>query len=195
MNIYESIKINLKEDEDWEDSSVWKDKKVVANMPKFNADIEKILNDLYDFGYITYFNYLEATLHFSAYAEDNEYTAPENYSTLKEQLINCAIENNFVIDEKSFSAEVTDGGEFDPALCSWDVVFKFAPIKGKIKESEEGKASAEKVVSSFSSNPTKGDFYKALNEISRLENDNKINKDEYDEYIKKIQDAYNNRPR
>lgn len=64
-----------------------------------------------------------------------------------------------------------------------------------IEESEEGKARAEKVVSSFSSNPTKGDFYKALNEISRLENDNKINKDEYDEYIKKIQDAYNNRPR
>lgn len=64
-----------------------------------------------------------------------------------------------------------------------------------LDESEEGKTRAEKVVSSFSANPTKGDFYKALNEISRLENDNKINKDEYDEYIKKIQDAYNNRPR
>jgi hypothetical protein len=195
MNLYKNIKISLKEDEDWEDLSVWKDKTVVANMPKFNAGIEKILDNLYDTGYITYFNYLEATLHFSAYAEDNEYTVPENYSALKDQLINCATENNFVIDENSFSAEVANSGEFDPELCSWDVVFKFAPINGKIEESEEGKARAEKVVSSFSSNPTKGDFYKALTEISRLENDNEIDKDEYDEYIKKIQDAYNNRPR
>ena len=64
-----------------------------------------------------------------------------------------------------------------------------------VEESEEGKARAVKVVCSFSSKPTRGDFYKALNEISRLENDNEIDKDEYDEYIKKIQDAYNNRPR
>lgn len=71
----------------------------------------------------------------------------------------------------------------------------FKELRKNLKESEEGKARAEKVVSSFSSNPTKGDFYKALNEISRLENDNEIDKDEYDEYIKKIQDAYNNRPR
>ena len=126
MKLSESILKSLKENEDWENSSEWKDINVVNKMPKFNKDMKKILEDLYGNGYIAYYNYLEATAQFDSYAEDEEFTAPTDYSTLKERLIDCATKNGFAIDKNSFSAEVTDGGEFDPDLGRWEVVFRFS---------------------------------------------------------------------
>ena len=131
MNLYESINNSLKEDEDWENSSDWKDKNVTANMPKFKKDIKKILNELYGGGRVVYPEYLTASLHLESYAEDEEYAAPKQYDILKEKLIDCANKNNFTIDENSFYAEVTDGNDFDPELCYWDVDFDFAPANNK----------------------------------------------------------------
>lgn len=117
---------NLKEDEDWEDSSEWKDKEVVKNMPRFKKDLNNILEELYGNGHVTYYDYLEATLQFSSYAEDEEFTTPEQYSILKEKVIDCANKHNFIVDEQSFSAEITGGSDFNPDLGYWDVEFNFS---------------------------------------------------------------------
>ena len=61
----------------------------------------------------------------------------------------------------------------------------------KVKERPTGNSRADEIVFEFSQTERDTEtFTKALNEISRMEFDNKIDKDKYDECIKKIQDLF-----
>jgi len=171
MNLYEAIKNNItfNEDEDWENSPDWKNKAVINNMPKFKRDIEKILDELYNGGRVIFPNYLEASLSFGSYAEDEEYTIPKQYDILKEKLINCAIKNNFNIDKESFSAEITDGNDFDPEFGYWDVDFTFTPIKSDLNESDnELTFTYEEFKKAFEDKYGKGAYYYGLENPGKL---------------------------
>ena len=61
----------------------------------------------------------------------------------------------------------------------------------KVKERPTGNSRADEIVFEFSQTERDTEtFTKALNEISRMEYDNQIDKDKYDECIKKIQDLF-----
>ena len=61
----------------------------------------------------------------------------------------------------------------------------------KVKERPTGNSRADEIVFEFSQTERDTEtFTKALNEISRMEFDNQIDKDKYDECIKKIQDLF-----
>lgn len=96
-------------------------------------------------------------------------------------------DNGMDVDVFDEGQSATDGGTF---------TLTYEPkSRGLYSESEYDKSIADKIVEGYKAEPTKGNYYKALDAISKLENDNRIDKDKYDECIKAIQEAYKNRPR
>lgn len=94
-------------------------------------------------------------------------------------------------EEEDYGGQIYDAVYEDLTNIANQLLNRSAPIN----ESEYDNTIADKIVSGFASEPTKDNYYKALNAISKLENDNRIDKDKYDECIKRIQQAYKKRPR
>ena len=77
-------------------------------------------------------------------------------------------------------------------LCS----FEWVRNPDYMGESEEGDNNAKRIIDEFTnSKRTRDVYFKALDLISQLEYENYIDKDKYDECIKKLQDLYNGRDR
>ena len=72
-----------------------------------------------------------------------------------------------------------------------DMATELSETFSKVKERPTGNSKADEIVFEFSQTERDTEtFTKALNEISRMEYDNQIDKDKYDECIKKIQDLF-----
>ena len=72
-------------------------------------------------------------------------------------------------------------------LCS----FEWVRNPDYMGESEEGDNNAKRIIDEFTnSKRTRDVYFKALDLISQLEYENYIDKDKYDECIKKLQDLY-----
>lgn len=74
------------------------------------------------------------------------------------------------------------------------LVENFRMTKESVENNYTGDSKADEIIFDFSQTERDTNtFTKALNEISRMEYENKINKDKYDECIKKLQDLFNNK--